>query len=136
MKMTFIDVTALTAGQQIAGAEVAAVRTSKSGKTVFITARRSDGSEYEFPQQASTRIAVVVPDDETVDEDDVPFDHSDCPPQAHIRSAEGTDPGEQPVDADGNLACNDCGESMFYCETTGRYHHVDPAAPACFLIHY
>lgn len=60
MQLKFIPVTDLTDQHTIAGAEVAAVRTSKSGKTVFITARRADGSTYEFPQSAATRIAVEV----------------------------------------------------------------------------
>lgn len=34
---------------------------------------------------------------------------------------------------DGRLACNDCGEAMYWCENTEWYHHVNPRKE-CFLI--
>ncbi len=57
-------------------------------------------------------------------------EHASCPPEAHDRTAGD----EQAVDEHGLMACNDCGEPIFYCERTGWYHHVDPAAMPCFLI--
>lgn len=61
--------------------------------------------------------------------------HDFCPADAHDREV---DPSltaeEQKRDADGLLACNHCSLPAFWCERTGQYHHLDPAAPACFLI--
>ena len=61
--------------------------------------------------------------------------HEMCPAEAHDRSVDPhtVETGEQNVDADGLLACNDCGVPTFYCDTTGWYHHLDPNAEPCFL---
>lgn len=73
-------------------------------------------------------------------------DHATCRPDTHDRDP-GTDqvrPYDQPcdkdgmlsdkqsVDADGLLACNDCGRPLFYCTNDEDYHHVDPGV-GCFL---
>lgn len=59
--------------------------------------------------------------------------HAECESTDHDRSVDGCD-DTQKVDEDGLLACNHDGQPMFYCERTGRYHHLDPATPGCFLI--
>ncbi len=39
---------------------------------------------------------------------------------------------KQAYGPDGQSACNDCGEPLFYCRNTDQYRHVDPEA-GCFL---
>jgi hypothetical protein len=60
MTATLIPVTDLKVGDQIAGATVQAVRTTKSGKTVKITipSAVNPGQPFEFSQAANTQIAV------------------------------------------------------------------------------
>jgi hypothetical protein len=33
---------------------------------------------------------------------------------------------EQRVTREARLACNECGKDLYYCQSTGWYHHVDP----------
>ncbi len=40
-------------------------------------------------------------------------------------------PEEWEIDGD---PCNDCGQPAAYNEANGWYYHIDPAAPACFLM--
>lgn len=40
-------------------------------------------------------------------------------------------PEEWEIDGD---PCNDCGQPAAYSEDNGWYYHIDPAAPACFLM--
>lgn len=60
----FIPVTGIRPGHRIAGGVVTATRTSKSGKTVFIT-YMSDGRGVEdtYSQSARTRAAVFTYED-------------------------------------------------------------------------
>lgn len=61
------------------------------------------------------------------------IDHSTCAADAHDRTLSNDD---QPLIApDGLLACQDCGLPAFYCANDENFHHVDAAAPGCFLIH-
>lgn len=63
-KATLVPVTSVRPGDVLAGVVVLSVRTSASGKTVYMTVRRNlNGSDphaapYEFKQSAATRIAV------------------------------------------------------------------------------
>lgn len=57
MLCTLIPVTDLKVGDRIAGLTVTALRTSKSGATIFITGERKDGTGYTFRQSSITRIA-------------------------------------------------------------------------------
>jgi hypothetical protein len=52
-----IPIVDLRVGDRIAGGEVTGVRRSKSGKTVFVTYVRADGSSSTYSQDARTRCA-------------------------------------------------------------------------------
>lgn len=69
-------------------------------------------------------------------------DHRKCAPNSHTREAgENTrqrgdqDSDGQLVNSNGDALCNDCEQSLVWCETFEDYVHLDPAAPECFLVH-
>lgn len=60
------------------------------------------------------------------------IDHTQCAPDKHDPGADGYPP-ERARTPEGDLACNDCLEPMFYCTNAENYIHVDPEQ-TCFLI--
>jgi hypothetical protein len=63
MKATFIPVTDVREGDRLVGGEVTGIRWSKSGRSVWFTMRRYDGTEKEWPRESAAAQTAVFTDD-------------------------------------------------------------------------
>ncbi len=60
MKAEFIPVKDLHPGHRIGGGTVVSVRFSASGKTIFVTYERRDGSQGTYSQSTVTKAAIFT----------------------------------------------------------------------------